>query len=234
MITVLPSRAKRSASYRPFLIAVLAGVLLPGAARAQSQPSLAEQAAAARRQPATPVDSQAAGHVVMGEYRNEFFGFTLKPPPGWEALSRGQMNVDEAIGRDAAGLKAGINGDESGRVFGMHDAAGSSVFLAIKAVPAGADTSNLEGKLQQGLRSEMPEIRFGREPILLGDGGHRFAAFRIAYVLKDQPINQTLEYLLFKGHLIAMTVTAPTPEKLTAVLRDLQTRLLWTGAASSP
>lgn len=223
----LPSRPL----FRLLLPTLVAFALLPGAARAQSQPSLAEQAAAARGASNASLDPQVAGHVVEGEYRNDYFGLQLKPLPGWETLNRGQMNVQEAMGRDLIGLKAGVDSNASGRVFGMHDGMGASVFLSIRAVPPGTDTSNLESKLQAGLKSELPEIHFSREPILLGDSSHRFDAFRASYVLKDVAIAQTLEYILCKGHLIALTVTAPTPEKLTAVLHDLQSRLQWTSPA---
>lgn len=103
-------------------------------ARAQDVPSsLADQVARARHQRfEPPLKEEVAGRVVENVYQNDFFGLTIKPLPGWEMLNRGQLNVNEAIGRQATGMPAGISGQQSGRVFGMHDAAGSSVILSIR------------------------------------------------------------------------------------------------------
>ncbi len=212
--------------------AVFVGALLVGAAVAQNQPSLAEQAAAARgNKPANSLDPKVAGQVVGSEYRNDFFGFELKSLPGWELLNRGQMNVDEAIVRDIAGLKLGLDSDSSARVFGMHDGAGSSVILAIQAVPPSANPVTLENRMQQEMRSQLPQVRFLREAVLLGERSHRFDAFRFVYTLRSEPINQSLEFAFqerdAKRYLIALVATAPTQEKLTALLHDLQGRLVW-------
>jgi hypothetical protein len=192
-------------------------------APAQQQPSLADRAAAAK---AKPSETQAAGHVVGGDYRNEYLGLEIRRLPGWESIGRGEMNVSEAIGRAALGLKAGVQGDASGRVFGMHDQMGSSVILAIRAIPPEADLADFKPQMQAALKKELPSVRFSNEPVPLGDSAHPALAFRMQYTIEDQPILQSSQAIAVKGYLLVFTITAP-PERLSDVLRELQKRIVW-------
>jgi hypothetical protein len=218
-------------SARVLLAVALACTLLPLAARAQDDangPTLAEQAARARDANPPALDQRVAGRVVDGVYRNEFLGFEVRPLPQWESMSRGQMNVQEAIGREAVGLKAGVDPQATGRVFGMHDGLGQSVFVSIKPVPSGPPPADLNARLEGAMKAQFPGIQFSREPVLLGDTSHRFDGFRAMYALHGQNIFQSFEYTLSpKGYMVSLVLTAPTAEKLTELLRQVQPRLVW-------
>ncbi len=109
---------------------VLTLILTASIAMAQ-EPSLAEQAAAARAHSASAAAAPTVmGHTVAGDYHNEVLGFQIRHIPGWTSMSRGTMNVNEALGREALGLQAGVN-QSAGRVFGMHDEEGDSVMVTI-------------------------------------------------------------------------------------------------------
>ena len=167
------------------------------------------------------------GRVVGGDYKNEYFGFELRRLDGWESLSRGQMNVSEAIGRGAIGLKGGVQAGD--RVFGMHDEQGASVFVAIRPVPANSssDVANRKELIQQALKSQLPDPKFSREVISLGNPSHDFVAFRVAYTLEGRNIVQSSQSVLLKDHLLDLVITANSHEQLSAVLRDVRSRLNW-------
>lgn len=212
----------RTGSYAAF--AVLLFLAVPMFAQ---EPSMAEQAAAARHQRGARLDAEQAGHVAGGDYVNQYFGFTIRRLPRWESLGRGEMNVNEAFGRAAMGLPAGIEGESAGRVFGMHDGEGSSVFLAIRRLPPGTDVSGLRAKLQDAITKELPSLRCGNEPVALGDAAHTFAAFRCTNEIEGTVIYQAQQAIVLRDHLITITASAPSNEQLTAVLRQLRKNFVW-------
>jgi hypothetical protein len=178
---------------------------------------------------ATPVlDPAKRGHVVGGDYKNEFFGFELRRLDGWESLSRGQMNVNEAIGREAIGLKAGVRAGN--RVFAMQDGKGANVILSILPVPANSssEVANRKEIIQKALKSQLPNPKFTGEAVSLGDASHDFVTFRLAYTLQDKNIVQSSQSVLVKDHLVDLVITAQSHQQLSAVLKDLQERLSWT------
>src|SRR5437016_10930223 len=109
--------------------------LWTGALFAQHKPSLAEQAAAARR--AAPASNAALGRVVADRYINSLLGFEIQRLPGWTSLNRGEINVTEALGREAMRMRAGVDSARSGIVFMMHDGGGSSMNVSVRQVPPG-------------------------------------------------------------------------------------------------
>ena len=202
------------------------------------EPSLAEQAAAARKHasPAvagTVVAGTVMGHIVVEDYYNEVLGFQIRHIPGWTSMSRGTMNVNEAIGREALGLQAGITQAEN-RVFGMHDELGSNVMVAIVPVPAGTtlDTAALRAEVTTGLKAQLPNMEISNEPLLLGDSTHRFTGLRGTCAVMNREVFQSLQVVVLNGYAVTITATTTSAEQLQSLLTQLRTLLRWTQASA--
>ena len=204
-------------------MAVMAAIAAP----AQQEPSLAERAAAARHAESGRLSPEIAGRVVRDDYINEFFGLTIRHLPGWESLSAGRMNVTEALGREAMGLSAGITGSASGRVFGMHDEDGTSVFVSVRPIPPGIDLSDVGVKMRQAVVKEIPSLRCADESASLSTGTHPFVAFRCMNNAENQVFYQDQQATVTRNHLIVLTLTAPTENGLNALLRQIRAHVVW-------
>jgi len=187
------------------------------------QESLADRAAAARKGSSGTVTNE--GRVVNGDYHNDVLGFTIKRLEGWRAVSRGQMNVNEAFGREALGLKGGISG--SARVYGMHDAQGSSLTVAILQLPANVTLAQGYAAMRQNLAASFPDPKFSKEPIMLSAPGRSFEGFRVEYDVRGVHIVQCRQGVVVGDQVVDITVTAQSHEKLSAVLRELKQNLVW-------
>lgn len=194
------------------------------------EPSLAEQAAAARAHSAsTAVGTTVMGHTVAGDYHNEILGFEIRHIPGWTSVSRGTMNVDEALGREALGLQAGLNQAVS-RVFGMHDEEGNSVMVTIVPTPGGenADLPAVKALLSKMLKAQIPTAEIADEPILLGHNAHPFTGVRATYTVADREIYQSLQIVFVNGYGVSIATTAISAEQLQSLLTQVRGSLRWT------
>lgn len=194
------------------------------------EPSLAEQAAAARTHSAsTAVAPTVLGHTVAGDYHNEILGFQIRHIPGWTSMSRGTMNVDEALGREALGLQPGLNQAVS-RVFGMHDEEGNSVMVTIVPAPAGANVNlaTMKTVLSKMLTAQIPNAEIADEPILLGDAAHPFTGVRATYAVANREIFQSLQIVFVNGYGVSIATTAISAEQLHSLLTQLRGSLQWT------
>lgn len=187
------------------------------------QESLADRAATARKGPAPTVTNE--GRVVNGDYHNEVLGFRIKRLEGWQSVSRGQMNVNEAFGREALGLKAGITG--TSRVYGMHDAQGSSLTVAIVKIPANVTVTQAYAMMRQALAASFPDPKFSKEPILLSTPGRSFEGFRVEYDVRGIHLVQCRQGVVMGDQVVDITVTAQSHEKLSEALRALKQNLVW-------
>ena len=204
-------------------------ILAVGIATAQ-EPSLAQQAAAARaHSPSTQTTPTALGHIVQGDYYNEVLGFQIRHIRGWTSLSRGSMNVDEALGREALGLQAGIN-QSANRAFGMHDEEGNNVMVTIVPIPAGAtpDPSALKSAMVKVLKAQIPNAEISDESLLLGDNMHRFAGLHATYTIANQEIFQSLQVVVVNGYAVSIATTSLSAEQLQSLLNQLRASLQWT------
>lgn len=198
------------------------------------EPSLAEQAAAARaRSASTPVAPTVMGHTVAGDYHNEVLGFQIRHIPGWTSLSRGTMNVDEALGREVLGLQPGLNQAVS-RVFGMHDEEGNSVMVTMVPAPMGANVNLAAMKtvLSKTLKAQIPIAEIADEPILLGDDAHPFTGVRATYTVANREIYQSLQIVFVNGYGVSIATTATSAEQLRSLLTQLRGSLQWTQASA--
>ena len=197
------------------------------------EPSLAEQAAAARKHANPAVAATVMGHIVAEDYYNEVLGFQIRHIPGWTSMSRGTMNVNEAIGRDALGLQAGITQADN-RAFGMHDELGSNVMVAIVPVPAGTilDTSALKAEVTTGLKAQLPGMEIGNEPQLLGDSTHRFIGLRGTCTVMNREVFQSLQVVVLNGYAVTLTTTTTSAEQLQSLLTQLRGSLRWIQASA--
>lgn len=221
------------AQSRPLSRFAYALIFAAGIAVAQ-EPSLAEQAAAARAHSAsTAVAPTVMGHTVAGDYHNEILGFQIRHIPGWTSMSRGTMNVDEALGREALGLQAGLNQTVS-RVFGMHDEEGDSVMVTMVPAPAGAnaDLAAMKIVLSKTLKAQIPKSEIAEEPILLGDNAHVFTGVRATYTVANREIYQSLQIVFVNGYGVSIATTATSAEQLHALLTQLRGSLQWTQPAA--
>jgi len=195
--------------------------------------SLAEQAAAARAHSAPTQQAAPAvmGHTVAGDYYNEVLGFQIHHIRGLTSMSRGTMNVDEALGREAFGFQAGIN-QAASCAFGMHDEEGDNVVVTILPVPAGtaADLTSLKNGVAKILKKQVPTAELGDESVLLGDSAHKFAGIRGAYTLANQEIFQSIQFVFVNGYVVGITTTANSTEQLQSVLAQVRTALRWVDA----
>ncbi len=204
-------------------------ILAVGIATAQ-EPSLAEQAAAARAHSApTQATPTVLGHLVQGDYYNEVLGFQIRHIRGWTSMSRGSMNVDEALGREALGLQAGIN-QSANRAFGMHDEEGNNVMVTIVPMPAGAapDPAALKSAMANVLKAQIPSAEISDESLPLGDNLHRFAGLRATYTIANREIFQSLQVVVVNGYAVSIATTSLSAEQLRSLLNQLRGSLQWT------
>ena len=209
------------------VIAIFLAAVMSFTGAVAQQPSLAEHAASTRSS-GNGLAPEKAGSVVGNDYRNPYFGFEIRHLPGWESQTRGELNVNEAIGREALGQGHGIS--DSGRAFGMHDGRGSNLVLSIRALPPGANLplNRRNEVVQAALKKAFPDPKFTAEPVPLGDRTHFFAAFRMDYVVRDTHVYQSSQATILKGHLLDFTITSNSEVELTDVLRKLQAGVKWT------
>lgn len=203
-------------------------VLASGIASGQ-EPSLADQAAAARaHSPTTQAAPTVMGHIVAGDYYNEVLGFQIRHIRGWTSMSRGSMNVDEALGREALGLQPGIN-QSMNRAFGMHDEEGNNVMVGIVPMPGGTtpDPAALKPAMAKLLKAQIPGAEIADEAILLGDSVHRFAGLRATYTLTDRAIFQSLQIVFLDGYGVSIATTSSSAEQLQSLLNQLRDSLRW-------
>ena len=197
------------------------------------EPSLAEQAAAARANsaPAQQAASAVMGHTVAGDYYNEVLGFQIHHIHGLTSMSRGTMNVDEALGREALGFQAGIN-QAANRAFGMHDEEGNNVVVTILPVPAGTatDPTTLKSGVAKLLKKQVPTAEIGDESVLLGGTAHKFAGIRGTYTLANQEIFQSLQFVFINGYAVSITATANSEGQLQSLLAQLRNAMRWVDA----
>lgn len=215
-------------SFRYLPSVVTAGIyllMLVQAANAQGT-SAAEESVAARAVPSS-LDQNVVGHTVGGDYRNEYLGIEIRHIPGWTSMSRGMMNVNEAVGRDALGMKAGNH--SGNRVFGMRDEAGSSVIVTIVRIPSDAETdsASLKSHLAKMTKSQLPTAQVADEATLLDDSAHHFAALRVYYSAANKEIFQSLQMLPLDGYALSLTLTAPSAKQLQEIIQQVQSRLQW-------
>jgi hypothetical protein len=200
-------------------------VLCIAVAAAAQQPSSSRPAAQAQR-PA--LDPAVAGKIVRGDYSNDVIGLQLRRLDGWETMTRGEMNLNEAVGRAAMGQKGGIQ--STYRVFGMHDGMGSSVYLSIVPIPTNQPAPTL-AEIQSGMartaRQQVPDGKVSNEPAPLATPAHPVAATRVEYVLQDHAIAQSAQSFLTAGFLVTLTVTSDSPEKLSTLLGQVKAALSW-------
>ncbi len=193
------------------------------------EPSLAEQAAAARGRSVSVVQPTVMGHTVAGDYYNEVLGFQIRHIHGWTSMSRGTMNVSEAIGRDALGLQAGIT-QAGSRAFGMHDELGSNVLVAIEPVPAGTtlDPTTLKMESAKGLKTQLPQFQITEEPLLLGDSSHPFLGLRGTCNVVNRELYQSFQIAVLNGYAVTIVATTPSAQQLQSLLTQLRSSLKWT------
>ncbi|HEX6881333.1 MAG TPA: hypothetical protein VF135_13270 [Terriglobales bacterium] len=209
-----------------FVVSVSAQCLVAFA----QQPSLADQARALRETHAKATRTDFLGRTVGDIYRNDRFSFEIHRIPGWTSMDRGMMNVNEAVGREALGMRAGVSGDITGRVFGMQDERGSSLIVAINPVPGGTgsiDPELLKKVLAAQLKNSIPSAEFFDEPVVLGDSIHQFTALRLTQKVGEQTLYQSTQLIPLEGYVLNLTVSAPSAERLTQALQQLQPRLIW-------
>lgn len=201
--------------------------------RAQ-EPSLAEQAAAARAARSASVSTPSAtGRVARGDYYNEALGLHIRRIPGWTSMSRGEMNVDEAIGRQVLGLQPGVN-PSLNRVFGLHDGEGSNVQVMVVPMPgATPDPVATKAMLRAMFKADIPGAKVVDEPILLGDDAHRFVGLRGTHSLANREITQSLQIVIVQGYGICITATALSAEKIESLLPQLRAAISWTEPATA-
>jgi hypothetical protein len=209
-------------------VLALALIFTAGIAVAQ-EPSLAEQAAAARAHSATtPPVSTVMGHISAGDYYNEILGFQIRHFRGWTSMSRGTMNVDEALGREALGLQAGIN-QSANRAFGMHDEEGNNVMVGIVPMPAATspDPAAMKSAMAKILKAQIPSADVADEAILLGDSAHRFVGLRATYTVANREIFQSLQIIFLNGYGVSIATTSSSAEQLQSLLNQVRGSLQW-------
>jgi len=185
-----------------------------------------QQTAPAQQAAGPSLTPEEAGKVIRGNYVNEFFGLEVKPIPDWELLGRGQMNVSEAFGREAMGLRLGEH--NKSRVFGMHDGRGANTFLSIVAIPPDAkDINTRDQKLIEYAKRDLPNPKITSETVLLSDGPHVFTGFRVQYAIQGQTVFQSLQTTVWKDHVLGFTTTSDSPQALSATLASLKKAITW-------
>lgn len=219
--TTIAGKGKPTYTYAAMFSSRLFALLLMATSIAGAQDSLADRAAKARQNSAGD-----KGRIVNGDYQNDVLGFSILRLEGWDVLSRGQMNINEAFGRKLLGQKAGVSG--GGRVYGLRSAAGETVTVAIEPLSPGQTIEDVFRTLRSDLKERFPKTRFANESHVLSAPGHPFHALRA-----EHDLTETIHAVYsFQGTvvgnlMIEVTVAAPTQEKVTAVLRLLKKNFLW-------
>lgn len=173
------------------------------------------------------IDEQAAGHVIHGDYVNETLGFEVKHLAGWESMNRGEMNVNEAIGREAMGLKAGVDSHANGRVFGMHDGLGASVYLSIRKTPQPEPSlTDLKASLVASTKL-LPNAHVTDEPTLVAGAARPSTGIRAEYTSQGQRIIQSSQIFVAHGYAVMVMVTSGDAKHLSSILTELRSNLIW-------
>ncbi|HYL94073.1 MAG TPA: hypothetical protein VEW69_13055 [Alphaproteobacteria bacterium] len=205
------------------------------AAQAQtdtSQMSLAERAAASRKGPAPTTNDfeltpAQRGSVRQDKYVNDFFHFELTKPEGWEIYSQGRMNVNEAVGRAYLDQKAGFS--SAGRVLGLGDGTGQSIYVSIIRVPAGepTDVAEIGAKMKKVIHSHLPMAKDLKETVDLSSPQHPFAGLRYMLKINDTELFQNLQWTICDGNLITFTTTGSSEQNLANLLQLLGKHISW-------
>lgn len=219
---------KRCGTKRLLVVSIFSSIFLLCCASQGQEASLADQAAAAKAHSHQQTDPDVFGYSAAGDYHNEFLGFGIRHIPGWTSMSRGMMNVDEALGREALGMQAGIN-QSTNRVFGMHDEAGTSVTVAIVQIPEGQEMepAAAQAALARVAKAQLPSPHIKDESVLLSDGSHRFSAVRVSYVIRDTAIFQSMQVVQLHGYAVSLTASARSEGELEGLLHQLQKSFEW-------
>lgn len=136
------------------------------------------------------------------------------------------MNVNEAFGREAMGLKLGVSNRH--RVLGMRNGTGANVSLAIVPIPPEAkDIENRDAKLIEYAKRDLPNPKVSKETVLLTSGPREFTGFRVEYILQGRTFYQSLQTAVFKGYVVGFTTTATSPQELSATLAELKKAITW-------
>lgn len=204
----------------PFLLCLVATSVV-------SQESLAERARKARGESAVP--EKTMGRIVNRDYINDQLGFKFTHIDGWEAVSRGQINVNQAIGRTALGVGGRVSSQD--QEFMFHDGNGQSIVLTIALVPPGADRSHFGEEIRKGFKLILPKAELSDEPATLGDAQHRFQAFRVTYEAMGTTIYQSSHAMILGNELVHFVITGRSPEALTNTIKQAQKHLVWKPAA---
>ena len=189
------------------------------------------QSTSAPAKPAEPdaraLTPEEAGRVLNGIYTNQVLGLEVKPIQDWAILGRGEMNVNEAFGREAMGLRLG-GGSNKHRVFGMHDGRGSNTSMVIIPIPPEIkNMEDLDVKLIEYAKRDLPNPKVTKETVLLSSGPHVFTGFRVEYALQGRTIYQSVESTIFKDYLVSFTTTSTSPQNLSATLASLKKVITW-------
>jgi hypothetical protein len=194
---------------------------------ALAQDSLADRARKVRGEATVP--QRTMGRIQNRDYINDQLGITFTHIDGWEAISRGQINVNQAVGRTALGLGGRVTSE--GHEFMFHDGNGQNIVLTIAPIPPGADRTNFGTALRTGIKQALPQAKISDETATLGDAQHQFQSFRITYNAVDRDIYQSSYAMLLGNYLVHFVITATSPEALTDTVNEAHKHLVWKPAA---
>jgi hypothetical protein len=233
-------------------VALLAQAAQPLANSAQqpptdpSQMSLAERAAAARKAASEKTNRSEApdahtppsltreqrGSIQGSQYINDFLHLRIELGE-WEPLSADSI----AYGRAMASRWV-PDRDSSNRVLQVGDRAGRNLTLTL--VPLRAHTSLQADDLGPGskqivldqlaLAKDLTNVRDYKEPVLLGNPAHRFAAFRVACNRGDTLIVQSTQLTIVNDFVLLFSVTGDSDQQVSDALTSLKAGLAWTAA----
>jgi hypothetical protein len=196
-------------------------------ATAVAQDSLADRARKVRGESTVPQKSM--GRIQNRDYINDQLGFTFTHIDGWETVTRGQINVNQALGRSALGLSGRVSSDA--HEFMFNDGNGQNIVLSISPIPPGTDRATFGDEIRKALKIELPKAEVSDEPTTLGDAQHQFQTCRVTYEALGTQIYQSSHAMILGNYFVHFVITATSPEALTDTVREAQKHLIWKPAA---
>jgi hypothetical protein len=212
-------------------------------ADASQKMSLAERAATARKAAAEkatgpqpsgsrsllqPLTPEQRGVVRNNVYVNDFLHFRID-------LGEWQLINDEFAAFDAARPRLTNGGSANGlpRPHLARDGARRMAVLTIIGLPQALSKdlgywTDFTKNDAVGQLTSVQDLTGYKEPELLGDVGHKFAAFRVAGNLRDLALVRSEQLTISDGFLIKFEVTGPSHDDVSAALHSLKTGMIWT------
>jgi len=179
--------------------------------------------------PRTTATPTPTGQELACGYKESALGLEVDCPDGWAVLNAADLNARKAAQHPLLRSHGESQPHDIAGV-AMRDTSGGGIFLSVvKLRPSDPLPVNLRGEIQRVFMSDHPASVISEEPALLNDGAHHFAAFRAAYDASGVHV-ESVQAMVFQSYFIQFTVSANSQERVSQILKDLKTHVIWSAS----